>query len=411
MNIRVPAEPASGGGRGAGRDGSSWHYERFVMRAGTLFYARVGLLALVLLVLVVPSWSLMVGISLLPGLMWHVFAVFYSTAGFLLKDRGKTGRWFTFGTLILDLVAICYLIVASGALRSPIMPVQLIFTLFFAILFPRPSGIIPPLLLLPVIAHFDQMVYERGFVTQDVFILLFYSAMNLIIVYVVVYLGEREELQHREIVALTRELNELAVLEERDRISREMHDGLGALISSMVMQAEYLSTLPADGELKREIAELRGTAEEGIEELRRCVRMMRGDLDLRKALEDFCTAFSQRGRLEIEFSMPKTEAEVRPDQQLMLLRVLQEAVNNTLKHAGPCKVTVMVGLGERGLEMIIADNGRGFAWSGAVEGHYGLANMQERARKAGGECEIKSAPGLGTTVTLRIPPADASAVQ
>ncbi|MBI5525278.1 MAG: sensor histidine kinase [Deltaproteobacteria bacterium] len=363
----------------------------------------MGLLLVGLLILIVPSWSRMMGLRGVLGYVWYVFMALYSTANFYVMDRGRVGRWFTFGTLNLDLLALLYLIVASGALRSPFLPIQLIFTLFFAMLFPKPGGIIPPLMLLPIIAHFDQLVYERGFVTQDIFILIFYSVLNLIIVYVIVYLSDREEQQQREIVALTRELKDLAVHEERQRISREMHDGLGALLSSLIIQSDYVNACTADEALKKEIAEIKGTAEESIEELRRCVQMMRDDFDLRKALEDYCAAFQQRSRVEIEFFMPRREFGIRPDQQLVLFRVLQEALSNAVKHGAPAKVRVSLSEVDSALMLKVQDDGKGFAWTGGVSGHYGLANMQERARKAGGTCEITSEPGHGTLVTLRIP--------
>jgi signal transduction histidine kinase len=155
------------------------------------------------------------------------------------------------------------------------------------------------------------------------------------------------------------------------------------------------------------LTELRGTAEESIEELRRCVRMMRGDFDLRKAMEDFCSSFLKRGRVEVEFSMPGRIPPVRPDRQLMMLRVLQEAMNNAVKHAEPGRISVSVFEEGDDLVMKVADDGKGFTWTGGIEGHYGLANMRERARKAGAELDVESAPGRGTAVTLRMPGAGA----
>ena len=385
---------------------NQWQGERFVMRARALFYARLGLLALGLLILLVPSWAKMMRATGAGAYTWYAFAVVYSTASFFLMKRGAAGRLITFLTLNLDLFMIAYLIVASGALRSPVLPIQLIFTLFFAMLFPRPWGIIPPLLLLPVVAHLDQLLYGRGFVTQDIFILIFYSSINLIIVYAVVYLSGREETQQAEIVDLTRELRELAVREERQRISREMHDGLGALLSSMIMQAEYLSSLPSSDEVKREISEIRGTAEESIDELRRCVQMMRDDFDMRQALEDFCRNFAARGRVELEFSVPAQTPFIRPDRQLMVFRVLQEALSNALRHASPRRITVMMADIGDCVVLKVSDDGRGFDPKLSPSGHYGLANMRDRARKSAAECGVTSAPGAGTTVTLTIPKGD-----
>ena len=137
--------------------------------------------------------------------------------------------------------------------------------------------------------------------------------------------------------------------------------------------------------------------------------MMRDDFDLKKALEDYCAVFQQRSRVETEFSMPSREFGIRPDQQLMLLRVLQEALANAVKHGEPKKIRVSLAETGGQLLMNVQDDGRGFVWAGGVAGHYGLANMQERAKKTGGLCDITSEPDHGTLVSLRIPLLDEKA--
>ena len=100
--------------------------------------------------------------------------------------------------------------------------------------------------------------------------LLWYLALNFIIIYVLVYLNEREVAAHREVTELQGDLKELAVVEERNRLAREIHDGLGASLSSLIIQSEYLLSLaPKDEPLLKEIRELKASAEESIEELRR----------------------------------------------------------------------------------------------------------------------------------------------
>jgi hypothetical protein len=97
--------------------------------------------------------------------------------------------------------------------------------------------------------------------------LIWYLGLNFIVIYVLVYLNEREVTAHREVVELQGDLKELAV-EERDRLAREIHDGLGASLSSLIIQSEYVAQLTKDDAVKKEVADLKQSAEEAIEELR-----------------------------------------------------------------------------------------------------------------------------------------------
>jgi len=256
-------------------DPKSYAQDRFVTRARTLFYARLAFLAIGLGVLAIPRWSGAFGIHSLWAFAVYFVMVGYSVANFLVLDRARLSRVVTFVTLCLDLVVMVYMITASGGLRSPLLATQLMFTTLFVILFPKPLAILPPLLTLPIVAKIDQLVYMQDPAVLDLFVLIWYSAINFIIVYVMVYLNEREQAQHHAVVALQGGLRDLAVLEERTRIAREIHDGLGASLSSLIIEAEYLQTLAKNAvqddergsTLISEIGELKSVNEESIDEL------------------------------------------------------------------------------------------------------------------------------------------------
>ncbi|MBQ4335146.1 MAG: sensor histidine kinase [Myxococcaceae bacterium] len=356
-----------------------------------------------LTVIAVPSWSLSLGIQ------GHgAFAVFfamlgYSIVNFLLLQHPSIGRATTFITLCLDLLVAVYLIEASGGLKSPLLATQLMFTVLFVQLFPKPLAILPPLLTLPVVAKLDQMLGIRVIDLSDLLILVWYSALNFIVVYVMVYLHEREETAHSDIVALERDLQGFAVIEERNRLSREIHDGLGASLSSLIIQAEYIEGLASSPELKREILELKGCAEDSIDELRRALKMMRADFELVPALEDYCRTFGNRSKLPVQFTKVGLPKALRNDAQLTIFRVLQEALNNARKHAEATELRVELVFDESALRLTIADDGKGFDPKAPKRGHYGVTTMRERAAKVGGETTIDSAPGQGTRITLELP--------
>lgn len=381
---------------------ASWAHEKFVTRARTLFYARVAFLFIGLGLFAVPAWSQAFGIR------GHAFIVYftmlgYSIANLLVIEHRPVGRYATFLTLCFDLLVVVYLIEASGGLRSPLFATQLMYTTIFVILFPKPLAILPPLLTLPVVAKIDTLLGTRELGVIDLLLLIWYSALNIIIVYVIVYLNEREEAAHRDVVSLERDLQSLAVVEERSRLSREIHDGLGASLSSLILQAEYLQTLARDEVLLREIRELKTCAEESIDELRRSLRMMRTDFELVPAVEDYCRTFSDRSKIPLIFEREGMPRPLSSDAHLTIFRVLQEALSNASKHGQAKSLAVRLRFVAQRMELSVNDDGLGFDTRSTPQGHYGLTNMRERAAKVGGEVLIESAPGHGAKVTLLIP--------
>jgi two-component system, NarL family, sensor histidine kinase DegS len=384
---------------------ASWEQDRFVARARALFYARMMFLTLGLLILAVPEWSGYFGLTGPLAFGGYFTMLLYSVANFLVIDHPKAGRWVTYFTLCFDLIIMVVLIVkpqVNGGLQSPLLATQLLFTTLFAILYPKPLAILPPLLALPITTRLD-LLLNRSVTAIELLTLLWYSALNFIIVYVVVYLNEREAAAHREVVELQGDLKELAIVEERNRLAREIHDGLGASLSSMIIQAEYILSLEKDGSLRTEIGELKATAEESIEELRRNLRMMREDFELAQGLEDYVKTFRERTQLDIRFERSGVPRRMSPDAQLALFRILQEGLSNTAKHAQAQVVHVKLDFTEGRVHLTVRDDGKGFDPKKTPRGHYGLLNMRERAMKLGGEIIVDSAPGAGALVSFSIP--------
>ncbi len=219
-----------------------------------------------------------------------------------------------------------------------------------------------------------------------------------------VYLNEREAAAHREVVELQGDLKELAVVEERNRLAREIHDGLGASLSSLIIQAEFiLGMAKEDSPLRSEITELKATAEESIEELRRNLQMMREDFELTQGLEDYVKTFSERTQVDMRFERSGLPRKLTPDAQLALFRVLQECLSNAVKHAEARHVQVKLDFDLERVHLIVRDDGKGFDPKRTPRGHYGLLNMRERAMKLGGELIVDSTPGAGTRVSFSLP--------
>lgn len=407
----------------------------FTPRARALFFARLAFDALGVLIMVVPAFAAVAGLRVQQpyALYWMAMLIVIHVVTFLWVGR-PGDRTIVFLSLCFDLLALVYLVTVTGGLRSPMMQGQLVYTVLFAIIFPTPLAILPPLLTLPIVTKIEQLIGTQT-ATRDFLLLLWYTAVNVIVVYVVVSLSRREEESYRELDRLQQRRRRYALVEERNRIAREMHDGLGAVLSSIVIQAEYVLTrlgrgarpaaqfvappeaepraaaevaVPLDEavnpseaeELKKEMRELRRAAQEGMEELRRAVSMMREDFDLVGGLEDMCGTVGERTHAKIEFASHGTELTLEPYQQLACYRILQEALSNAIKHAASEDIRVELTFGEADIALVVVDRGRGFDPNTPKAGHYGLQSMQERARRVGGELRIDSAPGDGTRVSF-----------
>jgi two-component system sensor histidine kinase DegS len=278
---------------------------------------------------------------------------------------------------------------------------------------------------LPVAVVIRAALSARPVTPFDLFVLVWYAALACAGAYVVLRLNGRERSRHSDLERLRRTVREMAVVEERNRLAREIHDGLGGVLSSVVIQSEYLLNMIDGSEvrakltgsnearaaivpiLRREIADLHGAAEDSMDELRRSLRMMQEDFDLVSALRDACKIAGARQRLDVRFNCTGRELAVGPETALALFRVLQETLTNVAKHCGRgTRVDVSLAFGEDTATLSVEDHGPGFVVADAAElaaaGHYGLANMRERAAKVRGALQIASAPGQGTRVQLHV---------
>lgn len=376
--------------------------DRFTSRARAVFYARIVFDALALGVLLYPEWGRPLGVLLPEGLYVYLFLLGGHIASYLmLGHRGD--RIVVFVSLCMDLLVLLYLATHTGGLGSPVMQGQLVYTVFFAVLYPSPLAILPPLLTLPALVKVQQLLGAQV-TSRDLLLLLWCTFVNSVIVSFVVYLDRRRRIHLQEVYRLQEQSRQAVLEEERARIAREMHDGLGALISSVVIQAEYLKTqFPEGGALVDEITELHEAGRESMEELRRTVSMMREDFDPVALLEEYAHTWSHRHHMYLEWKVEGMERSLTPDKALCFHRILQESLNNIAKHADADKVEVRLEFDQQEVSLTVIDNGKGFDLRESRQGHYGLENMKKRAAHHNGTVEIESEPSKGSIVKLSLP--------
>ena len=210
------------------------------------------------------------------------------------------------------------------------------------------------------------------------------------------------------------QLSRVAVLEERYRLSREMHDGLAQTVSYLGWQLDHLETLLEKEqweslaaeltEAKRMVREIYLDVREAIDGLRLAVEHPDG---LTAALQEYSADFATRSGIATDFTGPTDGVNLPPETGLQLLRIAQEALTNVRKHSGACHVWTRLMWDGEHLEMVIADDGQGFDPAIHRDRHHlGLAAMRERAESIGGTFTIATGPSQGThiTVTVSVPP-------
>jgi signal transduction histidine kinase len=202
----------------------------------------------------------------------------------------------------------------------------------------------------------------------------------------------------------------LAVVEERQRLARELHDSVTQGLYGVTLYAEATARQLTSGSLKLatdHLRELRDTAQEALREMRLLIFELRPSVleseGLVNALRARLEAVEERAGLAVEFEV-EGETILPTNVEGGLYRIAQEALNNALKHAGACNISVCLKYVDERVILEIIDDGTGFDPSTAVEaGGLGLDGMIERAAQMGGELMLDSEPGAGTRVRVEVP--------
>ena len=203
-----------------------------------------------------------------------------------------------------------------------------------------------------------------------------------------------------------------AVLEERERIARELHDGLAQVLGFINTQTQAVKKLLESGktgEATFELETMGAVSREVYADVREAIVGLRtAPKGLIPTIREYMSRLPRMNGCEFELDVSeRTEGLVlAPATEIQLVRIVQEALSNVRKHAGASRVDVIIEADEEEVGVSIVDNGHGFdplqldrtGWP-----RLGLQTMRERAQAIGGAFDISSAPGEGTRVSVRVP--------
>jgi two-component system sensor histidine kinase DegS len=202
---------------------------------------------------------------------------------------------------------------------------------------------------------------------------------------------------------------------ERQRLSRQMHDGPAQALSNFILQTEIATRLfEMDQERAREeLATLKSAATGTFQKVRDFIfelrPMMLDDLGLAPTIKRYIENYKDQAEIDISISTTGAERRLESYIEVMIFRAFQEFFNNALRHSQASQVDVHLDMGEQNVRVVVEDNGKGFDTS-AVEsgGNMSINMIRERAEMLGGYLEIDSIPGQGTRVTFQIPAGEPS---
>lgn len=227
----------------------------------------------------------------------------------------------------------------------------------------------------------------------------------------------RAEMESREAAQalIMTQQRTMAVLDERERMGRELHDGLGQVLGYINLESQTSQTFITNNQLTaaqtslQKISQLSQSAHNDIRNFILGLRSPVSSEDFFVTLERYLRQFSDDFGIQAILSIPAgAKANLfAPTVEEQVLHILQEALANVRKHASAHKVEILFSIADGHVQIIISDDGVGFEISQSIieeEGrHFGLKMMQERGRLVGGHVELRSAPGQGTKILVYIP--------
>ncbi len=261
------------------------------------------------------------------------------------------------------------------------------------------------------IAQQELKISRRNILLVVLLAALIMSVFIFRLVYLRYKLKQEQKLQQELIKEETKRSKAIIETEEneRQRLARELHDGVGQLLSATKLNLSSLENNKCTPEEKLRLVNSMDILDESIREIRNISHNMVPDIllkfGLKRAIEDFILRINQTKKLEIHFECNGFEENSLEDtDKLMLYRLIQESVNNTIKYAQATNMTIQLSADMNEISLLMEDNGKGFDIEEAKrKGGIGFKNMQLRTEYLKGKLEIDSSPKNGTTIIIEIP--------
>jgi signal transduction histidine kinase len=255
---------------------------------------------------------------------------------------------------------------------------------------------------------FHQLSYQRSLMIRTIVFLAAGLVISLIM--------KRQREQRQELLAANQQLRhyaatleQLAVTQERNRVARELHDTLAHTLSGLAVQLEAVRSIwrSAPEKSYTMLEDSLQTTRAGLTESRQAIQALRAspleDLGLILALRNLAESAASRAGTTLNLELPGSLEKLPPDVEQSLFRAAQEALENIVRHAEAKSIEVQLTQEVHSLTLSIRDDGQGFEPEKVdAQKHLGLKGLRERVELFGGNLQIQSKPGQGTTIRLEL---------
>ena len=342
---------------------------------------------------------------LVPGYVLVSLAIIYSVFRISYPLYWYKNNFVTYGIVTFDVVFCCFLPFVSGGIHSPFILYPLTAILSVALFFKQSiTNIIAVLVAVSVISSelFSwRILHTQQYLPVQVYVTLL--AMYAVVGFLIGWLPYIANLN------LSANIKKDTIVEERSRLSRELHDSLAQRLSSSILKLDILretvngaktgDAISQIANIKRDVQETYLEVRETIDQLR--VKMPEGT-HLMTTIAEYTQEFSNKADIGCKLYLSDGHTDLQPLATVEILRIVQESLNNVKKHSGADQIEVKYESTPENVKVIIRDNGKGFVPS-AVKGQHGLTVMKERAEAIGGTLDVISYPGRGTSIEIVVP--------
>ncbi|WP_157976922.1 tetratricopeptide repeat protein [Taibaiella helva] len=258
-----------------------------------------------------------------------------------------------------------------------------------------------------------QMEHQEQALHRKNMIIILSAAFALLAVLICLFLYNRFR-QKRKLMLRDEEIKEMRALirgeeQERIRLAQELHDGIGGMLAAVNMNMQAARKDNFDH--KDELLDVMQMIEDTTDELRKTAHNLMPSALLRKnlgeALQYYCDTIGHKGGLYIDLHRHGDLEAINPAYVNMLFRIVQELIQNVIRHAAADHVIVSLEKEGDRIALMVEDNGRGFDTRNRGQG-FGLENLNYRVRTLGGSLDIQSEPGVGTSIMVTFERKDVS---
>ena len=304
-----------------------------------------------------------------------------------------------------DIAVCCFLPLVSGGLHSPFILYPLTAILSFSLYFKQSLAYFVALSVTSSVIASEviswQKLNNQQYFSGQVFIALL--VVYTIIAFLIAWLPYIANLN------LAASIKKKTIVEERSRISRELHDSLAQRLGSLILKLDVLRDTVKDAnkaDALNQIAKIKHDTQGTYLEVREIIDQLRVKMpessQIMAALAEYTQDFCHNTGIECKLYLADGHADLQPLAAVEILRIVQEALNNVKKHSGANEIEVKFESTTADIKVIIKDNGKGFI-PALVKGQHGLTVMKERAESIGGKFDIVTNPGQGTSIEVTIP--------